>query len=222
MVYVTGDTHGDKNCFLAPAMKKLKKHDSLIICGDFGFIWDGTKEEQKTLKWLSKRKYIVAFVEGTHENFDLLEQYPIIDMWNGKVRHICGNIYMLLKGEIYTIENNSFMCFGGGIVDEYSDILENNETNCGLGATEQEVEHAKAKLAEYNWKVDYIITHDIPSKLKSFILIGSEYNYILNSFLDEMYSKCKYRRWFFGCYHLDKIVTPQVTGVFSKVITLDK
>ena len=33
--------HGDFERFKLPAMKKLKKGDTLIICGDFGFLWDG-------------------------------------------------------------------------------------------------------------------------------------------------------------------------------------
>ena len=48
MVYVTGDMHGDFERFKLPAMKKLKKGDTLIICGDFGFLWDGSKEEEES------------------------------------------------------------------------------------------------------------------------------------------------------------------------------
>ena len=50
MLYVTGDTHGDYERFTSSALKKLKKGDTLVICGDFGFIWDGSKNEEKMLK----------------------------------------------------------------------------------------------------------------------------------------------------------------------------
>lgn len=50
MLYVTGDTHGDYERFTSSALKKLKKGDTLFICGDFGFIWDGSKNEEKMLK----------------------------------------------------------------------------------------------------------------------------------------------------------------------------
>ena len=52
MIYVTGDTHGDITRFKDPQMKKLKKGDTLIICGDFGFIWDNSKKEKADLKKL--------------------------------------------------------------------------------------------------------------------------------------------------------------------------
>ena len=57
MVYITGDMHGDIKRFDSPAIKKLKKGDTLIVCGDFGFVWDNSKAEQKILKSFSKRKY---------------------------------------------------------------------------------------------------------------------------------------------------------------------
>ena len=53
MLYVTGDTHGDYERFTSSALKKLKKGDTLFICGDFGFIWDGSKNEEKLLKKIS-------------------------------------------------------------------------------------------------------------------------------------------------------------------------
>ena len=67
MVYVTGDMHGDIARFDSPAVKRLKKGDTLIICGDFGFVWDNSKAEQKTLKKLGSKKYNICFIDGTHE-----------------------------------------------------------------------------------------------------------------------------------------------------------
>ena len=45
MVYITGDMHGDLSRFKNPIFKKLKAGDVLIVCGDFGFIWDGSRQE---------------------------------------------------------------------------------------------------------------------------------------------------------------------------------
>ena len=71
MVYVTGDMHGDISRFDSPAIKQLKKGDTLIICGDFGFIWDNSKAEQKILKKLMGKKFNICFVancNGIEEN----------------------------------------------------------------------------------------------------------------------------------------------------------
>ena len=84
MIYVTGDVHADLGRFKGKAAKKLKKGDTLIVCGDFGFVWDGSKKEQRVLKWLGRRRYSVLFVEGTHDNLDLLAGYPVVDFCGGK------------------------------------------------------------------------------------------------------------------------------------------
>ena len=114
MVYITGDTHGDMRRFDSSPVKKLKKGDPLIVCGDFGFIWEGGEKEEKVLKKLGKKKYNILFVDGTHENFDLLNKYPVSEWNGGKVRNICGNLYYLTRGQIFTIENKTFFTFGGG------------------------------------------------------------------------------------------------------------
>ena len=46
MVYVTGDLHGDYSRFKRPEMKKLRAGDILLVCGDFGFIWDNSKPRE--------------------------------------------------------------------------------------------------------------------------------------------------------------------------------
>ena len=74
MVYVTGDTHGDFTRFRNPILKKADADDIVIVCGDFGFFWDDSKQEQKFRKKLSELKYTVAFVDGCHENYDMLEK----------------------------------------------------------------------------------------------------------------------------------------------------
>ena len=75
MVYITGDTHGDLSLFKNPKLKKLNDDDILIVCGDFGFLWDGSEKEQKAIEALSKKKYTICFVDGAHENFDMLNAY---------------------------------------------------------------------------------------------------------------------------------------------------
>ena len=73
MIYITGDTHGDISCFKNPKLNKLGEKDILIVCGDFGFIWNPhDKNERKNLEYLKKRKYTICFVDGAHENFDVL------------------------------------------------------------------------------------------------------------------------------------------------------
>ena len=114
MIYVTGDTHGDITRFKSSEMKKLSRGDTLIIAGDFGFIWDDSKQEKAALKKLAEKNFRIAFVDGCHGNYDLLEKYPI-ETWNGgKIHLIEKNIFHLMRGQVYTIEKKKIFAFGGG------------------------------------------------------------------------------------------------------------
>ena len=118
MIWVTGDVHGDLRRFQAPPMRRMKRGDSLIICGDFGFLWNGSEEEKKVLDKLGRKKYNILFVEGTHENFDLLESFPVEDFCGGKARRIRDNIFHLMRGQVYTMEGKTFFTFGGGEAED--------------------------------------------------------------------------------------------------------
>lgn len=76
MVYLTGDTHGDIQRFKQGKLRWLGKKDTVVVLGDFGFVWDGSAAERKRLDWLRKRPYTILFLDGSHENYDLLAQYP--------------------------------------------------------------------------------------------------------------------------------------------------
>lgn len=61
MICITGDMHGDLSRFNDKKIKALKKNDILIICGDFGFLWDNTEKEKRILKAIGKKKILHAF-----------------------------------------------------------------------------------------------------------------------------------------------------------------
>ena len=57
MIFVTGDMHGDITRFKSPGMKKLSYGDTLIVAGDFGYIWNNSKEEKANLKKLTEKNF---------------------------------------------------------------------------------------------------------------------------------------------------------------------
>ena len=41
MIYITGDTHGEYDKFMQRIRQyKISKEDIVVVCGDFGFVWD--------------------------------------------------------------------------------------------------------------------------------------------------------------------------------------
>ena len=80
-----------------------------MVLGDFGFVWDGSREEQKKLDWLRKRPYTLLFLDGSHENYDLLKQYPTEERFGGKVQALGGNVYHVCRGSVLELEKVSVL-----------------------------------------------------------------------------------------------------------------
>lgn len=127
MIYVTGDIHGDPSRFSTlnfPEQKEMTKDDFVIICGDFGLVWDykgQNKEEKYWLDWLDKKPFTTLFVSGNHENFDRLYQYPIVDFHGGKAQKISESVYHLMRGNVYELCDKKIFAFGGASSHDIQD-----------------------------------------------------------------------------------------------------
>ena len=55
MVYITGDCHGDFRRFTKRQLVKLpfvlSEDDFVIVCGDFGLLWEKSKEFEYITSW---------------------------------------------------------------------------------------------------------------------------------------------------------------------------
>lgn len=56
MIFITADTHGELERLTDKKLKFIKKFDTLIVLGDFGFVWSGDRQQEKNLKKISKRR----------------------------------------------------------------------------------------------------------------------------------------------------------------------
>jgi predicted phosphodiesterase len=120
MIYITGDTHGEfKHRFNMenfPEQKEMSKDDYVLICGDFGGVWDvgwESTHEKHWLDWFEERSYTLLFIDGNHENFDRLNGYPV-KMWHGgKVHELRPHVLHLMRGQIFEIDRKKIFTFGG-------------------------------------------------------------------------------------------------------------
>lgn len=211
MIYITGDTHGDINIFNERHLGQLKKGDTLIITGDFGFIWDNSKEEIKNLKKLQKKKYDILFVEGAHENFERLKEFEEVKLHEGSARKIADNIYCLNRGELYDIEGYTLFALGGGLAPEA------DETDHPVSMpNDEDLEYAVVNIEEQRRSVDIIITHEAPASVKRMIDRNASIN-DLNIFLDTVMHNTRYRQWYFGSLHEDRAISKNLICVFEEV-----
>ena len=67
---------------------------------------------------------------------------------------------------------------------------------------------SRRNLEAVDYKVDYVLTHDAPSRFLDFTALASGESNQLHSFLDKILLKLTYDKWFFGCYHKDTQLFP--------------
>ena len=100
---MTGDIHASydiaklsESCFDTAG---LTKDDYVIICGDFGLVWNNSASEQYWLRWLDARPFTTLFVDGNHEGFSLLNSF-LETTWNGGAVHqVATSVLHLKRGQ---------------------------------------------------------------------------------------------------------------------------
>lgn len=215
--------HGDIERLYDKGFRRLKKGDVLIVCGDFGYIFDGGKTEKQVISYLAKRKFVTAFVEGTHDNMEKINRCRTTVWKGGKVHRIKGNLLHLMRGQIFNIEGKTYFTFGGG-----ESIDKDMRISGGTWWREEEptpIEMADGarQLDEVGCKVDYIITHEPPSLVKSAMLLrhgDSDRVNKLNGYFEEIGRSCTFEHWYFGSLHEDRVITERYTCVFKKTLTV--
>lgn len=214
MIFITGDIHGDISRFKQTKKAKIKKKDVLFVCGDFGFVWDGDKKEEKAVKWIGKRRYITIFVDGYNENHKRLNEFPDSEVFGGKVKQLSGNLYYAHRGEIFDIDGVKAFAFGGGS-GLSGDEPKESDTACMPSV--YEMQNASDRLNEVGNEVDLIITHEAPARLKAFIDMESNELDHLHTFLEDICETVKFKQWYFGKYHENKRIPPCYNLIFTQI-----
>lgn len=211
-----GDTHGDISRFSHKNIKKLKKGDYLIICGDFGFIWDGSEKENALLKKIGAKPFTTVFTDGCHENYDILARYEETELNGSRAHRISGNLYHLCRGEIYDLDGKKFFAFGGGHTSDMDARMETGTWWSEELPDDSEISHGNEVLERAGLTVDYIITHEPPASIKEFMNCMTGEICQLNTYFDSLREKVKFKMWFFGKLHKNKLIPPKYAAVFDE------
>lgn len=210
-MYVTGDLHGytdisKLNSKRFPKNRTLNKEDYVVIAGDFGLVWDNKNDEVYWRKWLARKNFTTLFIDGNHENFNMLNSYPV-EKWNGgSIHRISDSILHLMRGQVYTIRGYKFFTFGGAQSHDKEYRKETvNWWSEEMPSTEEYQEGIK-NLQQHNWEVDFVITHMCPTStlryMNESIMTGIKEDE-LSEYLEQIQRRLRYKRWFFGHFHRD-------------------
>lgn len=226
MIYICGDTHGDYdfhklNSTLFPDGKTLTKDDYVIVCGDFGAVWDTGKQDKYIQDWYNFKPWTTLFVDGNHENHDALDAYPV-EIWNGgKVHKISDSIIHLMRGQVFTIEGKKFFTFGGA---QSTDKLYRKE---GISwwaremPSDEEYEEGFSNLEKVGNEVDYIITHCAPDEIQGSLFQWRYYIHNkVSNYLEVVRQTIQFKDWYFGHYHTDIDILEKYHCLYNKVVKL--
>ena len=231
-VWITGDCHGAFDRFATrkfPQLKEMGRDDYVIICGDFGGVWSGDQTDGHKLDWLEDKPFTTLFVDGNHENFDLLNACPEQEWHGGRVHLVRPHVLHLMRGQIFDIGGLTWFTMGGaashdiedGILDpaepgferKYWRMRRMNALFRVLGyswwpeemPSGAEYAGAEANLERAGWRVDGILTHCAPTSVTRALDPGYHAD-SLTDFLETVRRRCRFSKWFCGHYHTNRVI----------------
>lgn len=227
MIYVTGDTHGGCVLRAEKLENETTKEDLFIVAGDFGHYWDNSPREEKVRNIFKKFPFTLAFVDGNHENFDIINKLPVIE-WNGGKIHYDykSQIIHLMRGQVYTIEGKKIFTFGGGYSIDKRFREEGKSYWKEEIPSKEEMQEGLDNLAKVNYEVDYIITHSCPisifTKIKESNLLPKldfafEEVFTVENYLEKILEKTKFKKWYFGHIHLDTNIEDNIIALYRDI-----
>ena len=250
MIYITGDCHGNFERFnksIFPEQMEMTKNDYIIICGDFGGVWNRdteSNEEIMLLDWLDCKPFTTLFVDGNHENFDRLYNYPVEEWHGGKVHKIRPSVIHLMRGQVFELEGKRIFAFGGasshdidgGILELDDPGFKVKKKKLDLGwrpyrinhlswwkeelPSEAEMEEGRKNLEANNNTVDFIVSHCCASSTLALISHGMYKPDILTAYFEEVRQKVCFKKWFFGHYHDNKNVNAEEILLYEQIIRI--
>lgn len=230
-IFVTGDIHASydiaklsESCFDTAG---LTKDDYVIICGDFGLVWNNSASEQYWLRWLDIRPFTTLFVDGNHEGFSLLNSLPETTWNGGAVHQVATSVFHLKRGQLFNIDGYRIFAMGGASSSEYDRMHRTQGETWFTEEIPNERERAAAleTLDAADWDCDFVITHCAPSSCAQGISEHTDRLKIhpmdeYTDWLQTIQDRLTYRHWFCGHYHIDAQIQDKTTALYNRIAVL--
>lgn len=234
MIFLTGDTHGELDRFFSrnwPEGRTLSRSDYVIILGDFGLFWDNSESERYWLGWLSDRPWTTLFLDGNHENFKLLNELPRKEMFGDDVGVAAPNVFHLLRGRIYNIDDKRFFTMGGGHSIDKAYRREGISWWPEEKISKEDLDRAYLNLFLADYEVDYGLSHVPPSYLINEGIFGhdgiTKADDLESIKIRDLTVMTKFKHWYFGHMHRSFTVPEygrdsRFTCLYRRIIKLDE
>ena len=206
-LFVTGDTHGGIDMTKLNSRHfrttDLTKEDILVVMGDAGFIWNGGGEEKFWQNFLDEKPWTTFCVLGNHENYDRIEQLPIVDFHGGKAYKVNDSLYYAVTGEVYDFIGKKCLVVNGADSTDKIYRKEGKSWWKQERITPADTAKAMESLNKVGGVVDFVFSHTGGSevvKTLGFDITPSDQE------LDRVLNMATYEEHFCGHYHVDKLI----------------
>lgn len=210
MIWITGDTHipidiKKLSTDNFPEQKQMTKEDYVIICGDFGGVWDHSAEEVYWLKWLNQKPFTTLFIDGNHENFPLLYSFPEVEFYGARAHKIADSIFHIMRGQVFEINGVKIFTMGGASSHDKEYRKEGKSWWQEELPSDEEYNEALKNLDKNSWNVDLVITHCAPDSIQKEVADWYEHDKLTN-FLEIVKQYLIFKKWYLGHYHINKTI----------------
>ena len=221
--YIRGDIHGVFSEIVIFRKKmKLKARDNIIILGDAAICWRKDREEMNSYvkQWENyKDTPMLYFIDGNHENFDILNSLPIENNEGIVSKHI----HWIKRGSIKTFENKKCLFIGGAESLDKFRRTEHLSWWVDETITDEDIELIKKD------KYDYVFTHTCPrsvlNKYKALLCNSlfdqDEIDYTSEDQLEIVKNKIEYKQWWFAHFHQNVQLNDKFMCLYDRWETID-
>ncbi len=241
MIAVISDVHfpsdKERQKSIQSGLRNMPDIHALFICGDFTDNRNDTKEgeDMHLPDYMRDLPYPVFFIDGNHEDYNVLKRLPEIDEAEREVllkKHGCNvernntrkaadGIYYLKRGSVCTADGFSILAIGAsttgpGYKKNHPDIWQPDED-----LTPEDEERISDAISKNNNTFDLVMTHTVPERMVRAWFPEKDLS-VTNDILYRVWKKISYRYWMFGHFHQDIDYPEKFHCLYRDIILFEK
>ena len=188
------------------------------------------------------KRFTTLFIDGNHENFDMIKELKVKDWHGGKVHIINDSVTHLMRGYVFNINGLRVFTFGGARSHDIRDGIINTDNDTwrqlyalaslnGLQVrlnhiswweeempSKSEMNRGTESLNDVNNSVDLILTHCCASSTAA--LMGYKDVDDCTKYLEQIRQKVNFKKWYFGHYHKNYAVNDKEICLYDGIVRI--
>lgn len=229
MIFITGDTHGSYKRLRAHFRDKpVTRADTLVILGDTGLNYHGDERDMPHKRSAARLPLTLLCLRGNHDRRPAsLPGLRRGERFGGRVYWEDAFPHVLYADEaaLYDLEGRRCLSLGGAYsIDKAWRLAHGYHWFPDEQLSPEERNAAAALLDAAGWRVDMVLSHTCPLRYEpaEAFFAGVDQRGVdksMETWLDGLEARLRYRQWFCGHFHIDKTAGP-VRFVYRDVLAV--